>query len=237
MNQDFELSLVQIKILANFLKKELLTYSEGKPNSISNDLYKYHLGYLIQKGIIDKKDKKYELSERGKGIVQNFDILGIPQKLFKVSVLVYLTRVREGKTEILMQKRMRQPYYGDIDTVSGKIVLGESAEDAAQRKLKHETGLSASVRFVGIIRKIRKNRSGNIFEDTIYHVCSAEKPEGELIVNNEYGENFWIGIEKAKKMVEQNKTFGKYTKKLIDMVVKPLPQLFYFTEITTLDQI
>lgn len=209
----------------------------GRPQGVSNDLYKYHLGFLISKGLIDKVAGSYNLSEQGKMIVQNFDVYGIPKELFKASVLVYLIRKFENKSEILMQKRLRHPYYGDIETVSGKINPGEAVELAAKRKLKEETGLRANIRFVGVIRKIRKSAGNRVFEDTFYHVCFADTPKGSLIAKNQSGENFWVEINIAKKMVEGNKTFGKYTKKIIDDTAKGKMPFFYYTEVTSVKNI
>src|SRR3989344_2507778 len=235
MTQTQELSLVQLKILSKFIQEPKLRYSEGKPPKISNDLYKYHLKFLTEKRLLKKDDNFYSLTEDGKRIAQNLDVFGNPQKLFKVSVLVYLTRTKNGIKELLMQKRLRHPYYGDIETVSGKIKPGESPEEAGLRKLKEETGLSAKIKFVGIIRKIRKNKDGIVFEDTLYHVCTGSNLNGELIAKNEFGENFWAYINEAKRLVEKNKTFGKKTKEIIDKAFEENDKLFYFTEETTVN--
>lgn len=237
MGINFDASLVQMKILANFLKKERLSYTDGKPDEISNDLYKYHLGFLLSKGVIEKKNRIYFLSEYGKRIIQNFDVHGSPKQLFKVSVLIYLTREVDNKKQILMQTRLRQPYFGDIETVSGKINPGELIEKAAKRKLTEETGLSANIRLMGIIRKIRINNKNKVFEDTFYHACLAKNPVGILIPENEFGNNFWVDIKKAKQMVEKNKTYGKYTKKMIDYATGQKPKFFYLTEIVKVKNI
>ena len=115
MFQSRDLSLVQLKILSNFIRKTLLTYTEGRPEDITNDLYKYHLGFLIEKGVVKKVDDKYLLTDYGKRIVQNLDIFGKLNPLFKVSVLIYAIRMSNGVKELLMQKRKREPYFGDIE--------------------------------------------------------------------------------------------------------------------------
>ena len=237
MFQSRDLSLVQLKILSNFIRKTLLTYTEGRPEDITNDLYKYHLGFLIEKGVVKKVDGKYLLTDYGKGIVQNLDIFGKLNPLFKVSVLIYAIRMSNGVKELLMQKRKREPYFGDIEVISGKIKPGETIESAGNRRLKEETGLSANLTFVGVIRKIRIDKNKEIFEDSIYHVCFGSKPEGTLIENNEFGENMWVDIKKALDIVKKNKTYGKYTEEIIKRVEKGNYNNFYLTEKLTLREI
>lgn len=185
MFQQRDLSYIQLRILEKFIQKQNLSYSQAKPGNVDNDLFKYHLGFLAEKEIIIKENEKYSLTDYGKFLVQKLDVFGKSKVFFKVSILPYVVH----KGQLLMQKRLRHPYYGDTETVSGKILPGEFPEIAANRKLKEETGLEAEFKFVGMVRKIRFNKEGDLFEDTLYHVCFGTNPRGELVTKNEFGEN------------------------------------------------
>lgn len=87
---------------------------------------------------------------------------------------------KNGKVEYLMQRRGRQPFYGDVNGIAGKLSKGEMVVDAAKRKLTEETGLDVEFQFLGVHRKIKRNTEGELLEDVLYHVCHAKDPLGEL---------------------------------------------------------
>ena len=47
---------VQKKILIKLLSSDQLKYSKIKPNNIANDLFNYHLQFLLKKGLIKKTE-------------------------------------------------------------------------------------------------------------------------------------------------------------------------------------
>lgn len=195
-----------------------------KPEEIESDKFNYHLKYLIGKGLVDKKDNLYGLTVEGRKYVANLDALGNIRETFKVSVALYV--VHNGK--LLLQKRLRHPFYGDVTSVAGKILPGEKAEEAASRKLLEETGLSASFKLLGINRKIRKNNDGEVLEDTFYHVYMAKDPKGKLQPKNLFGENFWASFDEALVYATKNIDGCIYDSEIIKIIQKPDSQLFYF---------
>jgi ADP-ribose pyrophosphatase YjhB (NUDIX family) len=225
-----ELSFVQLKILSKFIRGGELSYSEAKPDGVENDLYKYHLNFLIEKAILVKSEKKYALTEYGKYLVQTLDVFGIPKGMFKVSVIPYVVRTENGVQQLLMHKRLRHPYFGDVETVSGKVLPGESVEDAANRKLKEETGVEAECKFIGVVRKIRTSTKEELFEDTLYHVCLGTNPKGTLLPKTEFGENYWVDFPQAYQAVKNNVTYGEYTEKTLHRVEDGNTELFYWVE-------
>ena len=224
------LSKIQIEILSKLLKSKKLRYSEAQIRSIDNDLYNYHLQFLVKKGYILKDAKGYKLTDKGKVFVQQIDSKGKVKKYFKVSVLPYVVRSVKNKKEILIHKRLRHPYLGDHETVAGKVNVGERIEDAAKRKLLEETGLVCDFALIGVIRKIRRNSKNNVVEDTIYHVCYGDDPEGELISKNEFGENWWGSFQEARKLLRKNITYSKTSEKVLNRVEKEETDLFYYQE-------
>lgn len=225
-----ELSKIQNEILSKLLRSKGLRYSEAKVQNIDNDLYNYHLQFLVSKKFVEKKDGKYYLTDKGKQYVQKMDVLGRVKKYFKVSVLPYVVRTFKGKRQILLQRRLRHPYFGDIGTVSGKVHVDEKLEEAARRKLKQETGLETDFRLIGVIRKIRRDKEGKVIEDTLYHVCYGEDPEGKLVNINKFGENFWADFTTAINYQRKNITAGKETEKVLKRISKKNIDLFYFHE-------
>jgi ADP-ribose pyrophosphatase YjhB (NUDIX family) len=70
----------------------------------------------------------------------------------------------------LLVKRRNEPLMGEWWTVGGRLLHGEKAEDAAQRKLREEVGLqSDNLEFVGFYEDCFDRNS---FETGAYHTVS-----------------------------------------------------------------
>ncbi len=225
------LSHVQNLILAQILKGNGLRYSEVKPKDIDNDLFNYHLKFLLDKKYIKKENDLYYLTDTGKKYSLHLNSEGRLQEYFKISVVPILLRKDKDKVEILLQKRLRHPFYGDIlFGVSGKVHPGEKIEDAAKRKLKEETGLDADFKFWGVHRKMRYDSRHHLIEDTLYHVCYSFEHSGELQTSNDHGVHFWYDLDKALELTEENLTKSSYDLKMIELINQNNFDLFYWVE-------
>lgn len=221
---------IQLRILTSLTTSQKLKYSEIKPLDIENDIYKYHLKHLLEKGFIQKMDGFYEITRKGIKVTTNISAKGEIQDLFKVSVALYVTRKIDNKDFLLVQKRARHPFMGDMSSISGKMHKGEEITDAAKRKLKEETGLEAEFKFLGVHRKIRLDQENILLEDTLYHVCIAEEPRGSLDEQNKYGENSWIEFEKAIELKKENVDSGEISIEIMKRIHNKNFESFYLTE-------
>ena len=220
---------VQLAILAGLTTAGGgLRYMRLKPEGMGSDKFNYHLQYLVKKGWVEKTGEVYRITQEGKKFTTNLDALGHLQQTFKVSVALYV--IKDG--QVLLQRRARHPFYGDVTSVAGKILPGERVVAAAGRKLREETGLEASFRLLGMHRKIRRNLEGEVVEDTFYHICRADGASGKLIEKNVYGENFWASFSEAIKYESKNSDFGKTDIKVWERIKKGNDEWFYFEEET-----
>ncbi len=193
-----QFSPIQNHILSRLKNAKSLRYSELQPDKVPNDLFNYHLQFLVKKGWLEKLDDGYSLSD--KGIKYFAD--PIPEgtantSLFKINVITILSRMDEGKIEILNQLRTSNPSYGKVGVMGGVVLKGELIEPAAKRKLKQETGLVADFKLVGCERRILY-KHGEIFSDVMFPIAYADEYEGELI-DTQFGENKWVDIDEAIK--------------------------------------
>ena len=222
---------IQLKILTKLTTSgDGSRYMRLKPEEIESDKFNYHLKYLIGKGLVDKKDNLYGLTVEGRKYISNLDALGNVRETFKVSVALYAVK----DNQILLQKRLRHPFFGDITSVAGKVLPGEKVEEAASRKLLEETGLRAKFKLIGINRKIRKDKDGEILEDTFYHICLTQNPTGELVAKNIFGENFWATLEEALDYESKNVDTGVHDLEIINRIKSKNYQWFYFQSEATL---
>ena len=181
-------SPIQNRIISKLKNAASLRYSELWPEKVPNDLFNYHLQFLVKKGFVDKDGEGYSLSEAGIKHVADYnpamDESGTAN-LFKVNVLTVLSRIQDKKIQILNQIRKSNPSYGKVGVMGGVVRKGESIEDAASRKLKAETGLAATFKLIGIQRRVMYVK-GELFSDVIFPICYSDEYEGELIEDSEW---------------------------------------------------
>lgn len=194
-------SQIQNNILSKLKNADRLRYSDLKDDNIANDLFNYHLQFLVKKEFVDRYDDGYSLSQTGVKYVA--DPVSEPEKnifqhLFKVNVITIVSRIRDGKIEILNQRRKSNPSYGIIGVMGGVVLKGESIVDAATRKLNIETGLDATFRLIGTERRIMY-KNGKIFSDIFFPITYSDSYTGELAKHTEYGDNVWVTIDQAIK--------------------------------------
>ncbi|MEK7645291.1 MAG: NUDIX hydrolase [Patescibacteria group bacterium] len=192
------LSPIQNHILTKLKNAKLLRYSELAPEKIPNDLFNYHLQFLVKKGLVERSDDGYSLAQSGIKHVADPHLVDEQEKiasLFKVNVITIVSRVRDGKLEILNQLRQSHPSFGKIGVMGGIVRKAEPVEKAAARKLKTETGLDADFRIVGIQRRMLYVKD-ELFSDVFFPIAYASSHSGELI-DTEFGKNMWVPIDQA----------------------------------------
>ena len=170
-----------------------------QPEKIPNDLYNYHLQFLVKKGYLNKDKNNYSLSEIGiKHVADPYPTNDAITSLFKINVITIVSRINNKKIEILNQIRKSNPSYGKIGVMGGVVLKGELIEPAAKRKLKQETGLEADFRLIGCERRIMY-KSGELFSDLMFPIAYADEYFGDLIEDSDFGHNMWVPIDEAIK--------------------------------------
>jgi 8-oxo-dGTP pyrophosphatase MutT (NUDIX family) len=224
------LSPIQNHILSKLKNAKSLRYSELQPKKIPNDLFNYHLQFLVKKEFIIKSDEGYSLSQKGiKHVADPYPQNDAITSLFKINVITMVSRVVDGKLEILNQIRKSNPSYGKIGVPGGVVLKGELIEPAATRKLKQETGLNATFRLVGCERRIMY-KSGELFSDLMFPIAYADSFSGELNVDSDFGHNMWVPIDEAIKNesveFDSLQIIPKILKAIKDGSIKTLPFVF-----------
>jgi len=226
---DNKLHPIQKDILTKLMQSEIgKKYAKLKGEDIENDLHNYHLQKLVKKEFIKKRDGLYELTERGSKFISQLSTFGVQKNYFKVSVA--LSVFRNDYTEILAQKRLRRPFYGDITTVAGKVHYGEAVLSAAKRKLLEETGLEADFKLIGTHRRIRRNKNNKVIEDTYYYYCVATDPKGEIELINSHGENFWMPSKEFINIQKNNVDTGPQDIQILTKFIKKDFSPFYLEQ-------
>lgn len=226
---EIALHQIQLQILTLLMQSaDNQRYSELMLPDVENDLFNYHLQNLVSKGFVSKTGSSYELTEKGKKEITKLDALGNPTYYFKVSVA--LAVFRNDYAELLVQRRARKPFFGDVTSIAGKVQPGEKIIDTARRKLMEEANLASIFTFVGVLRKIKRNEHKEILEDVFYHYCIAHEPVGVLNEKNTYGENFWIPSKEILHFEKKNVDVAEYDIAVWNRLLNKDLSPFYFEQ-------
>jgi 8-oxo-dGTP pyrophosphatase MutT (NUDIX family) len=201
MKADLEIHPIQAKILRVLLFNPNARFSQLNSEKISTDQFNFHLKALINAGILDKKDGKYCLTNKGKEFAGRFDVEKVSfEKQAKISLVVVPIKKIKTKIYRLVHQRLKQPYYGYYGAVTGKIRLGEKIFDAAKRELLEETGLKAEkMILIGVFHKTDYSGEKNLLEDKFFFMIRVDKFSGELLEGTSEGKNLWMTEEELLK--------------------------------------
>jgi ADP-ribose pyrophosphatase YjhB (NUDIX family) len=203
---------IQLSILeALRVAPEGLRYARMKPEGIENDLYNYHLQYLIKQGLVGKQSGRYSLTISGKKYLVDLSPLDGTGEAnrFKLASLCILTKNTPKGMQLLYQQRLRQPFVGEWGLIGGGIKRGEPATQAASRRLREEAGLIGEFRLLGVMRKIKFDTQGELYSDILFHACLSTSYSGRLVRQNRYGTQQWVTLEQAIHLEQTQATGSK----------------------------
>ena len=200
----------QMEILHKLLFMEHASFGELlQSTDLTSDHFNFHIKQLIGAGYLEKKEGSYALTRAGKEYANRMDTdEKVLEKQPKLSVLLI---VEDGEGRYLAQQRLKQPFYGFWGRPTGKVRWGETCEEAANRELLEETGLSAKFRYAGLYHKMDYERSGGFLEDKYFLLMYGTEPEGDLI-DTEGQHNAWLSSEELEAKDTVFESIGEIAK-------------------------
>jgi len=226
MSYEPDAHVAQTYILRHLLFVPKAQFSElQKQTNLSSDHFNFHVKKLIEEGYVEKNERYYFLTQKGKEYANRMDTdENEIEKQPKVSVVISLERRRkDGEREFLFQQRKKHPYFDFWGRVSGKMRWGETIIDAAKRELKEETGLDADLEYRLLYHKRDFNKiSGALLEDKIFLCVFAVNARGELMEEFEGGINKWMtqkefealpkrfeSVDEIQGLIDKGETFAE----------------------------
>lgn len=198
MDNTIKLHYYQQEIIKSLTLTPKLRFNQLQIKGLESEHTNYHLKKLVLLKLVEKKEENYSLTDKGKDYSNLLDDqIKIVEKQPKVSIIVNAQRVNEsGEIEFLMNKRLRQPYFGKVGRITGKVRYGETMKEAAERELFEETGLTATSFYLyEIYRKMRHRNEGDFVQDVLFYQFYVTGIEGSMIKKTEIQENFWATAE------------------------------------------
>jgi len=194
MATEIKIHEAQAQILKTLLFKTEARFRDLNTTKLTTDHFTFHLKQLIEANIVEKTQKgTYKLTPKGKEFANRFDTEKVAlERQAKFTILVLAVKKENGVIKYVSQQRLKQPFYGYRQFVSGKIRWGERVLETAARELKEETGLEGKLEFVGIEHKMDYDFSERVLEDKFFYIVKATQTRGKLIENFEGGRNSWL---------------------------------------------
>ena len=180
---------LQQHILSILIRHDARRYADLKPHEVEGNLFMYHLRAVIKAGWVAKRDDgQYELTPEGLRYADSLSLKTFTPRAQPRMVTLLVCRNAQG--QYLLLKRKRQPMLGKVNFPYGKIHLGESIGEAANRELNEKTGLSAGLSHRGdgyITTYIGDEPVSQIF----FHLFVASQIHGQLVPVSADGDVSW----------------------------------------------
>ena len=187
---------IQQSIILKLIHKPEMSFSELLGSESESNKFAYHLGVLETKNIINKEGCYYSLSPLGKKISSFIE--GDTGKKAAFPTFAHVLIVRDGD-KILVQRRMKEPFYGYWGLMSGKINFGWNVEECARRDIEEECGLKANKSELIGINQAKTYEDGNLLHHHIMFYVKLGEISGDLKEKTHKGENAWMTIDEFKK--------------------------------------
>lgn len=114
------------------------------------------------------------------------------EKQPKVSVLLIVKKFENNQEYLLIQTRLKEPFFGIKGFPTGKVHWGEIIVETAERELFEEANLKAKFKHSYTLHEqVYDKNTKEQLEDKLFFVCEGIYESGEII-NGEGCENNWI---------------------------------------------
>lgn len=165
---------IQKHIIKVLYRQRVARFRDLRSPSADTNLFSYHLKLLVRAGYVDKVEGGYMLGSKGLLYVDrvsesNMSVRTQPK-------IITMLVVQNPNGDVLLQKRMKQPYIDTWTLPYGKLHIDDSTiAAAAQRETFEKLGLeNQPVEHAGDCYIRVKNCSGNTISTTLAHVFRFE---------------------------------------------------------------
>ena len=210
---------IQRSILARLMSSDSLRYADIQPPDIGSNLFSYHLTALKKAGYVIRTSwGTYTLSSSGKLLVDSLSLETLRPRIQPKITIILACRDRLGRW--LLMRRKVQPLLGQVGFPYGKLHLGETIQQAAERELMEKTGLIGEFQHRGD-GYITIQENGSTVSQIFAHVFYCMEPTGYFKSAHKAGDVYWGDID------------TDYTS---DVMLQSMPDLIKAIESTTLGQ-
>jgi len=162
------------KILDLFLFSNKLKFNEiEKLVKIRSNKLAYHIKNLIGKSILKKEGEYYSLSDASEYL--------IPYLSEKKAPLPVVLIMIGDKKKCFLYIREKRPYAGKLSLPGGRLILGESIEQATSRIMKEKFNVDSKLKQINSVSLEQVKKNGKIIHSFILFFVSASAKNIPLI--------------------------------------------------------
>jgi ADP-ribose pyrophosphatase YjhB (NUDIX family) len=195
-------------IILKLIHKPSMTFNELWGKEGESNTFAYHLNKLVEQGMISKNGEGYSLTIEGHKLAPFIE--GDTGEKAAFPTLVVIIMVVDGD-RILGQKRLKEPYYGTLGLVGGKINFGQNAVECALRDLTEETDLIADEGKLIGIEQIKTYQDGELLHHHYVFAVRITSFTGTLKEKTHKAENMWMTSEEYQLRRASNEGFPETT--------------------------
>jgi ADP-ribose pyrophosphatase YjhB (NUDIX family) len=199
---------LQLLILKSLATHPNSTFKQLNVHEYDANLFSYHLKVLIDNKFITRStNNTYRLTLEGKKVVVRLETHSFTSSIPEqgqnaVMCVIFLGKDLDSK--VIIQTRLKEPYYGYKGFPTEKILFGETIIEAAKRCMKLETNFASnSIEYKGYVHWIN-SMDDEIVEDKYMHIICAFDSSGELKEKTEFLENEISTLIEYKENNRQN---------------------------------
>jgi hypothetical protein len=194
-------------ILEKLMYSPKLRFTDMQIKDMTSKHFTYYLKKLLEEKLITKEKGLYFLTDQGKDYVARLDEANMThEKPPKIGVAIFPIRNKKDTDfECLVNKRLKQPYYGMVGAFTGKIRFGEDFEQTARRELLEEAGLTGDFTMKGVVRKFGSKVTGDSkvrIQDQIFILFKVTNLKGQFKKKIKDQKNFWLKHSNLSKRAD-----------------------------------
>lgn len=153
-------------------------YADLQPDGVESSHFKYHLNQLLNAGLVEQESRGvYRLTNKGQSHVDTLTEGSVlPEQTPKVITYTLLY----DADNYYLYKKDKAPYRGLLNLVGGKLHLGESALDGAQRELQEKLQLDVGKIELCGVTNVEILQAGTLLTHSIAYILKTDITDGQL---------------------------------------------------------
>jgi ADP-ribose pyrophosphatase YjhB (NUDIX family) len=181
-------------ILVELTRQSTRRYSQLRPDGVEGNLFAYHLERLMKEGLVERSDRAYRLSVKGRQYAGTLSLdTGRTRQQPKILTAVV---ARNEQDEYLLVRWHREPNTDLISFPHGMVHFGRTIGEMAAVELAEKAGLEADLRYMGEVY-VRGMRDHEVDRHMLVHLFEATnwRPGRQDELRPEVCEHFWAGLD------------------------------------------
>jgi ADP-ribose pyrophosphatase YjhB (NUDIX family) len=143
---------IQREILTRLMSATSLRFSELKPDGMESNIFMYHIKQLQKSGFIEKSNIRYQLSALGLGYVDTLSTKN--HKPRRQPKIVAMFVIFNKTHEVLLSRRLHQPFLGSYTFPCGKQHFGETINEHVLREKQEKLGFDVTLTYKGQLESL-----------------------------------------------------------------------------------